>query len=167
MRELYILRHAKSSWDDLTLADFDRPLNSRGREDAPLMGRHLAKLEIKPDLILSSPAKRAKKTAKIVAKELAYEKKEIEFVEMIYEASVQSLLYLLAQLPKSAERVMLVGHNPGLTQLANALGDTMIDNIPTAGVVGIALQLSKWEESHRAKGHTILFDYPKKIKDKE
>lgn len=82
MRELYILRHAKSSWDDLTLADFDRPLNSRGREDAPLMGRHLAKLEIKPDLILSSPAKRAKKTAKIVAKELAYEKKEIEFVEI-------------------------------------------------------------------------------------
>jgi len=165
MRELFILRHAKSSWDDPTLADFDRPLNSRGKEDAPLMGKHLAKLGVKPDLIVSSPAKRAKKTAKIVAEQLGLKPEEIEFRDTIYEASAQSLLYLVCQ---SAKRVMLVGHNPGLTQLANILGDIVIENIPTTGIVGVAFQLSKWgEEACRMKGHTILFDYPKKIKGKE
>jgi len=164
VKELFILRHAKSSWDNPALADFDRPLNSRGKEDAPLMGKHLSKLGIKPDLILSSPAKRAKKTAKIVAEQLGIKPEEIEFRETIYEASAQSLLYLVCQLPDSAKRVMLVGHNPGFTELANILGDIVIENIPTAGIVGIAFDTSKWEEVCRMKGHTILFDYPKKIK---
>ena len=167
MRELFILRHAKSSWDDPTLSDFDRPLNRRGKEDSPLMGEYLSKIGIKPDLIVSSPAKRAKKTAKIVAEKLGLKSKEIEFYETIYEASVQSLLYLVCQFPDSVKRVMLVGHNPGLTQLANTLGDIVIENIPTAGVVGIVFQLSKWEDVCKAKGHTIFFDYPKKIKGKE
>jgi phosphohistidine phosphatase len=167
MRELFILRHAKSSWDDPTLADFDRPLNSRGKEDAPLMGKHLVKLGVKPDLIVSSPAKRAKKTAKIVAEELGYDLGKIEFCKTIYEASAQSLLYLVCQLPNSAKRVMLVGHNPGLTELANILGDIVIENIPTAGIVGVAFDTSRWEEVCQMLGHTILFDYPKKIKGKE
>ncbi|SFP82068.1 SixA phosphatase family protein [Hydrogenimonas thermophila] len=167
MRELFILRHAKSSWDDPSLADFDRPLNSRGKEDAPLMGEHLAKLGVKPDIIVSSPAKRAKKTAKIVAEQLGFNPEKIEFRETIYEASPQSLLYLVCQFPENAKRVMLVGHNPGLTELANILGDIKIENIPTAGVVGIAFDTSKWEEACRMKGHTILFDFPKKIKGKE
>ncbi|WOE70328.1 histidine phosphatase family protein [Hydrogenimonas thermophila] len=167
MRELFILRHAKSSWDDPSLADFDRPLNSRGKEDAPLMGEHLAKLGVKPDIIVSSPAKRAKKTAKIVAEQLGFNPEKIEFRETIYEASPQSLLYLVCQFPENAKRVMLVGHNPGLTELANILGDITIENIPTTGVVGIAFDTSKWEEACRMKGHTILFDFPKKIKGKE
>jgi len=164
MRELFILRHAKSSWDDPTLADFDRPLNSRGKEDAPLMGKYLAKLGVKPDLIISSPAKRAKKTAKIVAEQIGFDPRKIEFRETVYEASPQSLLYLVCQFPDSVKRVMLVGHNPGLTELANILGDIAIENIPTAGVVGIAFDTSRWEEACRMKGHTVLFDYPKKLK---
>jgi len=164
LRELFILRHAKSSWDDPALADFDRPLNQRGKTDAPLMGKHLAAIGVKPDLVISSPAKRAKKTAKIVAEQLGYDSERIEYRETIYEASPQSLLYLVCQLPERAKRVMLVGHNPGFTQLANILGDIVIENIPTAGIVGIAFDTSKWEEACRMKGHTVLFDYPKKLK---
>ncbi len=164
MRELFFLRHAKSSWDDPSLSDFDRPLNDRGKNDAPLMGEHLKKLGIKPDLIVSSPAKRAKKTAKIVAQKLGYPEESIEWREQIYEASAQTLLYMVCQLPASAKRVMIVGHNPGLTMLANILGDITIDNIPTAGVVGIAFDSSDWHEACRMQGHTILFEYPKKVK---
>jgi phosphohistidine phosphatase len=167
MRELFLIRHAKSSWDDPTLADFDRPLNKRGREDAPLMGRFLKKSGIKPDLIVSSPAKRAKKTARIVAEELGYDKDDILFVDGIYEASLQSLIYTVCGFPDEAKRVMLVGHNPGITELANALGDVAIDNVPTAGIVGIALDAEQWREARRMKGHTVLFEYPKKIKSKQ
>ncbi len=167
MRELFLIRHAKSSWDDPTLADFDRPLNKRGREDAPLMGRFLKKSGIKPDLIVSSPAKRAKKTARIVAEELGYNKDDILFVDGIYEASLQSLIYTVCGFPDEAKRVMLVGHNPGITELANALGDVAIDNVPTAGIVGIAFDAEQWREACRMKGHTVLFEYPKKIKSKQ
>ncbi|WP_201354077.1 SixA phosphatase family protein [Hydrogenimonas urashimensis] len=166
MKELFILRHAKSSWDDPELSDFDRPLNRRGKEDAPLMGEYLAGLGIHPDLIVASPAKRAKKTAKIVAEKLGYEEEKIVWDERIYEASAQALLYLVCQLPANAKKVMVVGHNPGLTMLANILGDIAIENIPTAGIVAITFDTSKWEEACRMKGHTILFEYPKKLKTK-
>ncbi|WP_457599595.1 SixA phosphatase family protein, partial [Hydrogenimonas sp.] len=145
MRELFLVRHAKSSWDDPTLSDFERPLNERGKRDAPIMGEHLAKLGVHPDLILSSPAKRAKKSAKIFAEALGYDPERIEYLSSIYEASPQTLLYIVCQLPEKAKRVMLVGHNPSLTLLANQLGDIAIDNIPTAGVVGIAFDTGSWE----------------------
>jgi len=164
MREIFIMRHAKSSWDDPTLSDFERPLNRRGREDAPLMGEYLNRLGIKPDLIVSSPAKRAKKTAKIVAQKLGYPEDRIVWKECIYEASAQALLYLVCQLPDYAKRVLVVGHNPGFTMLANILGDITVENIPTAGVVGIAFDTSKWDEACRMQGHTILFEYPKRVK---
>ncbi len=167
MRELFIMRHAKSSWDDPTLPDFERPLNGRGKEDAPLMGEHLSRLGIKPDLIVSSPAKRAKKTAKIVARKLGYPEERIVWKESIYEASAQALLYLVCQLPDDAKRVMLVGHNPGFTMLANTLGDIAVDNIPTAGVVGIAFDASSWSEACRMRGHTLFFEYPKKVKSEK
>ena len=167
MRELFLMRHAKSSWDDPTLADFDRPLNGRGREDAPLMGRFLKKSGIKPDLIVSSPARRAKKTARIVAEELGYDKDKIRFVEGVYEASLQSLIYTVCGFPDEAKRVLLVGHNPGMSELANALGDVVIDHVPTAGVVGIAFDTRRWGEACRMKGHTVLFEYPKRLKNED
>ena len=164
MRELFLVRHAKSSWDDPGLSDFERPLNSRGKEDAPLMGEHLKELGIKPDLIISSPAKRAKKTAKILACKLGYPEDNIEWEESIYEASPQTLLYLVCNLPESAKRVMLIGHNPGFTTLANILGDITIENIPTAGVVGIAFDTAKWSDACRMQGHTVVFEYPKRVR---
>ncbi len=163
MKELFLVRHAKSSWEDPTLSDFDRPLNRRGKEDAPFMGEHLRHLGVKPDLILSSPARRAKKTAKIMAEKLGYPKDKIEWVELIYEATPQALLYLVCQLPDDAKHVVIVGHNPGLTMLSNILGDITIDNIPTSGVVAIAFDASRWYEACRMQGHTILFEYPKKV----
>lgn len=166
MKELFLVRHAKSSWDDPTLSDFERPLNERGKRDAPFMGAHLADLGIKPDLIISSPAKRAKKTAKILAEALGYDLQKIEYKEAIYEASAQSLLYIVCQLPDSAKRVMIVGHNPGLTMLANILDDIVIDNIPTCGVVGVTFDTGSWSEACRMKGHTVMFDYPKKLSKK-
>ncbi len=165
MKELFLLRHAKSSWDDPTLSDFDRPLNERGRRDAPRMGEHLAEMGIEPDLIVASPAKRAKKTAGIVAEKLGYDPGRIRWNESVYEASPQTLLYLVCSLPEDAKRVMLVGHNPGFTMLANMLGDVAIDNIPTAGVVGIAFDAKSWDEACRMKGHTLFFEYPKKLAD--
>ncbi|WP_457598784.1 SixA phosphatase family protein, partial [Hydrogenimonas sp.] len=123
MKELFLFRHAKSSWDDPSLSDFDRPLNERGRRDAPLMGEHLKAMGIHLDLIVASPAKRAKKTAKIIAEKLGYDIEKIIWQENIYEASPQTLLYIVCQLPEKAKRVMLVGHNPSLTLLANQLGD--------------------------------------------
>ena len=162
MKELFLLRHAKSSWDDSDLADFNRPLNHRGKEDAPKMGERLRKMGILPDLIVASPAKRAKKTAKIVAGKLGFDEEKIVWDERIYEASPQTLLYLVCQLPDETKKVMIVGHNPGLTMLANILGDVAIDNIPTAGVVGIAFDAKKWDEACRMKGHTLFFEYPKK-----
>ena len=162
MKELFLLRHAKSSWDDPDLADFDRPLNHRGKEDAPKMGERLRKMGILPDLIVASPAKRAKKTAKIVAEKLGYDVERIVWDERIYEASPQTLLYLVCQLPDDVKKVMIVGHNPGFTMLANILGDIAIDNIPTAGVVGIAFDTKTWDEACRMKGHTLFFEYPKK-----
>ncbi len=164
MRELFLVRHAKSSWDDPLLADFDRPLNERGKRDAPRMGEHLAGMGVRPDLIVASPAKRAGKTAKIVAEKLGYDPKNIRWVEGIYEASVQSLLYLICSLPDEARRVMVVGHNPGLTHLADILGDMPIDNIPTAGAVGLVFDAKSWDEACRSKGHTLFFEYPKKLK---
>ncbi len=164
MRELFLVRHAKSSWDDPTLSDFDRPLNQRGKSDAPMMGEYLAKLGIKFDLIVSSPAKRAKKTAKILAQSLGYDTSKIEYIDSIYEASPQTLLYIICQLPKEAKRVMLVGHNPSLTMLANMLDDVAIDNIPTTGVVGITFDVNSWSEACKTKGHMVMFEYPKKLK---
>ncbi len=163
MLELFLLRHAKSSWDDPEVSDFDRPLNKRGKEDAPKMGEHLASVGVRPDLIVASPAKRAKKTAKAVARALGYDEERIVWKESIYEASPQTLLYLICALPQEAKRVMLVGHNPGLTMLANLLGDVTIDNIPTAGVVGIAFDAKTWDAACKMRGHTIMFDYPKKL----
>lgn len=162
MKELYLIRHAKSDWNDPSLSDFDRPLNPRGMRNAPMMGKLLAKESAVPDLIVSSPALRAKTTALIFAQALQVATDAIRFEPSIYEASVQSLLYLVAALPDDAERIFLFGHNPGLTELANLLGDLSIENMPTASVVGIRFEVDAWHDAGKRRGKTIRFEYPKK-----
>jgi phosphohistidine phosphatase len=120
-RELYILRHAKSDWDSSAQSDFERPLAKRGKKDAPAMGEWMAKQKIKIDYIASSPAERAKQTVYAVVKELDIAKKEIHFNDKIYMASLESLLRVLGEIPKKANKVMLVGHNPGLDDLLQYL----------------------------------------------
>jgi len=152
---LYIARHAKSSWDDMSLSDFERPLNARGKRDVPFIAELLKNKSIKPDLILSSPAKRAKKTAKHYHKTLGG---ELRFDARIYEASSLTLYQLVQEALQSVESVMIVGHNPGLSTLNDMLSDKSIYNIPTAGVVGISFENPTLEK----KGKALFFEYPKK-----
>ena len=154
-KTLYIARHAKSSWDDMSLSDFERPLNKRGKRDAPFMANLLKDKGITPDLILSSPAKRAKKTANHYHEALGG---ELQFDERIYEASLRGLIYLVQETLEKVDSVMIVGHNPGFTALNDMLSDKSIYNIPTAGVVGIGFE----DEVASHKGKQLFFEYPKK-----
>jgi phosphohistidine phosphatase len=168
MKTLYLLRHAKSSWKDADLSDIDRPLNKRGKINAPEMGKHFKRLKIKPDLIVSSPAKRAFNTATIVAKEMGYEEKNIKIDMALYGANIEQLLNTITNLEPSLDRVMLVGHNPGLTQLANFLGGENIENLPTCGLIRLDQEIKKWSSFKSGKAKLILFEYPKKLeKDKK
>lgn len=160
MKNLFLVRHAKSSWDDPSLTDIERPLNKRGKRDAPFMANLLKQKGFTVDVIYSSHAKRALKTAEIFSKELNLDKIIIE--EEIYEAGIKELCYVVNNITKKFSSVILVGHNPGLTSFANFIGDKYIENIPTCGIVGINFEVKNWEEIERRKGKIFLFEYPKK-----
>ena len=164
MKTLYLFRHAKSSWEFDHLSDHDRPLNKRGRNDAPLMGEQLAKRTIKPDLIVSSPAVRALTTATLVAKELEYPAEKIVVKEKAYHADQKQLLEVIRETPAEVEEVLLVGHNDGLTDLANYLSPTPVDKVPTAGVVSLSFEVTSWRQVRPENAHFNFFDYPKNYK---
>jgi len=161
MKTLYIIRHAKSSWKDLDLDDFERPLNKRGKNDAPQMGKRLKKQGIYPDSILSSPAKRAKQTAKAIAKEITYDEK-IKYIKDIYEASPDALENILHSLDDKYETVFLIGHNPGLNMFVEKYVG-FEENIPTCGVVNIKFDTKEWKKVSRRNAELLWFDYPKKF----
>ena len=144
MKTLLILRHAKSSWKDETLPDFDRPLNKRGQEDAPRMGKLLHNEGLVPDLIISSDAQRARTTAELVAEESHYEG-EIVFLRDLYAAEPEAYLDALARLGGETACVMIVGHNPGLEELLQELTGEL-QPLPTAALAQVALQLEHWSE---------------------
>ncbi|NNG25998.1 MAG: histidine phosphatase family protein [Ignavibacteriaceae bacterium] len=161
MKTLYLVRHAKSSWKHPELSDFERPLNKRGKNDAPFMGKLLAEKGVNPELVISSPAKRASSTAKIIASELNYVKEKIIFDKNIYEGTGRRLLEIISGIQEKYNFVMLFGHNPGLTVLSNNLSDHFIDNIPTCGIV--ALEFSKsWSDIKLNSAKFLFFEYPKK-----
>ena len=160
MKKLYIIRHAKSSRSDETLEDFERPLNKRGKANAPIMGERLKEKGIMPDIIISSPAKRAKTTAEIIAKEIGYEKKVL-FDANIYEANVNELSKILRALDDKNKTVFLVGHNPSLNDLANYYVHHE-ENIPTCGVVEIAFACEKWADIEPKNAKLLSLEYPKK-----
>lgn len=161
-RQLTLLRHAKSSWDDATIKDRNRPLNARGERDAPLMGKRLRVHGARPTLFLTSPAVRARRTAKIVAREIGYPLEFLQREEELYLASPDEIMAVLARQDNGFRDIIVCGHNPGLTQLANLLTGAGIDNVPTAGVVVIELNLGRWSDLDGAKGKLLLFDYPKR-----
>ncbi|MGB2908139.1 MAG: histidine phosphatase family protein [Candidatus Aminicenantaceae bacterium] len=162
MKRLYLVRHAKSSWRDPELDDFDRPLNKRGKRDAPFMGQRLSDADIQPDLIISSPAKRAAKTAKVIAAKIGYPAKHIQWRESLYGAGTLTLLQILYEIEDSVRQLMLVGHNPGLTLLAECLTGESVYNIPTAGVFAVDLTITSWAQAREGCGALVFFDYPKK-----
>jgi phosphohistidine phosphatase len=161
MKTLLLLRHAKSSWNDATLSDFERPLNGRGLKAAPLMGRFLRRKKIQPDLILSSPAERARQTATLVV-EAAKITAERRYDERIYEASAARLLEIISQIEENANIVLLVGHNPGLEELlARLTGESQ--NMPTAALASIILEADKWNKVRERNGRLEWLVKPKEL----
>ena len=160
MKTLYLARHAKSYWKDQSIPDFDRPLNSRGKRDAPFMGEVLNDKKIMLDLIISSPAKRTKKTAIEIASKIGYPEKKIQFNEDLYEASSNTIIKLIKKIGEKYDSVMIFGHNPGLTMLNNHLSNHYIDNIPTCGIVALQLD-KKWSELDKNSCKFLFFEYPK------
>jgi phosphohistidine phosphatase len=161
MKTLTLVRHAKSSWKDHSLADRDRPLNKRGKRDAPEMGRRIAAAEIRPSLIVSSPAVRAWTTAKIVAKEIGYPREFLQRDNGLYLASVNGILDVIVAQDPGFNSLMLVGHNPGFTDFANYLVPGLTNNIPTAGVVSVELDSDDWSLYDKPAVELLLYDFPK------
>ena len=144
MKTLLLLRHAKSSWDDLSLKDFDRPLNKRGLKAAPRVGAHMQKEKLRPDLVLSSPALRAKQTTTMVCEAGGFASLA-NFDERIYEASAQRLFEIVAGIDDRIGMAMLVGHNPGFEELLAALTSES-QAMPTAALACIELKVEKWSD---------------------
>lgn len=161
MKTIYLIRHAKSDWNDPNLLDFDRPLNKRGKSDAPFMGKKLYDLNPNIDLVLSSPAKRAYQTVKAIATEINFEFSNILFDESIYHSSYQNLNTIINNLSKEINTVALIGHNPGLTYFSNYLTGDYIDNIVTCGIVKVDFDIENWNEIVEGIGSKVFYIYPK------
>lgn len=150
MKKLLLLRHAKSSWADATLPDFERPLNERGQRAAPLVGKFMRERQLRPDMVISSPAKRTRETIALVL-DAARLETETRFDERIYEATASSLLEVVSQIEDDKREVMLVGHNPGLENLLERLtGES--ERMPTAALARITLNAEKWSEAAKRGG---------------
>lgn len=163
MKKLLLIRHAKSSWKNHSLSDFDRPLNKRGKTDAPLMGSILRKLGLKVDLIVSSPAYRAKITAEYIANELNYDKHYINYYEDLYEASSDNISETIKYIDDEHDIVILVGHNPSLNFFAYEYL-TFEENIPTCGILELTFDCDRWQDINSKCANFISFEYPKKYK---
>jgi phosphohistidine phosphatase len=165
MKTLYLVRHAKSSWKDVNLPDHERPLNKRGEQDAPKMGKRLKRRRPKPEVIVTSPAVRAKRTAKILATEIGYPKSDILVDELIYTADQEELVSVLRRLDNGIDCVMLVGHNPALTDLVNSLAQCEVANVPTCGLAVLGFRMDSWADIDHIRAKLLDFDYPKKEVD--
>lgn len=161
MKTLFLIRHAKSSWSDPSLMDFDRPLNKRGKRDAPFMGKRLSEAVGGVDLFLSSSAKRAAKTAKIIAGKIGFDKRAIDFRDEIYHADVVGLLQIIRSTDAGVNSLCLVGHNYVITDLAEFLSGETLINIPTCGIVAIGFRDRGWNQISGDDGELLFFDYPK------
>ena len=162
MKALYLMRHAKSSWSFDDLTDRERPLNDRGRDDAPRIGQALAKRDIKLDLMVSSPAVRALSTAVLVARELDYPHDKIKVEPTIYEADLDTLLAVVHALPDEANSVLLTGHNPTITDVANYLSPSPLSSeMPTAGIICLHFQAEHWAEVKQTNAEFYFFDCPR------
>jgi phosphohistidine phosphatase len=161
MKTLILVRHAKSSWDQPVLSDFERPLNERGKKDAPEMAKRLKEKGIKIDQFVSSPARRARKTAKYFAEEFDVKKDDIKMVEALYGADPSAFAETISGLDNDHETVILFSHNPGITEYASSLTKVRVDEMPTCAVFAVQADSDHWGEFGSAEKKFLFFDYPK------
>ncbi|WP_418178936.1 SixA phosphatase family protein [Aliarcobacter lanthieri] len=161
MKKLVLIRHAKSDWSNILLDDFDRPLNKRGKKNAPFMANLLNKKNLSPDLIISSPSIRTKLTLEYFINEFNYTK-DIVFEKNIYEAPFENLLNVIKSVNNKYNTIFLIGHNPGLNDLSNFLLNEFKENIPTCGIVEIEFDIDFWKDISKRNSKLISFEFPKK-----
>lgn len=162
MKTLLLLRHGKSSWDDPNLEDFDRPLNDRGVDDSEIMGKYAKKKKVKADLVLSSPATRAKHTTELFVAAARLKNAPV-YDERLYEASARRLMNVISSIDDDKKTVLLVGHNPGFEDLCERVtGDTR--KVPTAALIRIDLDIDKWSAPKGGRGKLSWRATPKKLK---
>ncbi|MFT3826430.1 MAG: histidine phosphatase family protein [Chitinophagaceae bacterium] len=163
MKSIILVRHAKSSWDDITVKDFDRPLNDRGKRDAPVMARRLLDKKIVIDAFITSTAKRARKTATIFAEEFKVDKDQLILVPELYLPAPEAFLKAIQNAPAAADTIALFSHNPGITEFANSLTTVRVDDMPTCAMYGIKLDIDSWHNFGVAGKTFWFFDYPKAV----
>ena len=161
MKYIFLVRHAKSSWADYSLADHDRPLNNRGERDAPFMATKLVDAGYAVHGLLSSTAKRARKTANAFRKAFELDKDQLHLERGLYHAMPTQIINEIKALPDSWTSVAVFGHNPGFTDLVNRFPGIHIDNVPTCGIHGSSCNVSNWSEWSPEKAEHLFFYYPK------
>jgi len=168
MKTVYFIRHAKSSWSDMSLRDHDRPLNKRGKRDAPFMAEKLKELGVEPDAIITSTALRAKTTALHFASVFDLSGSRLQEEPAIYEAYSSNILKIVQNTSDDFDTILVFGHNPGFTMVANSfVGGEDIDNVPTCGIVKVVADVSNWRDLKKSKGEVIEFHFPKQYFPKE
>lgn len=165
-RTLTLLRHAKSSWKDASLGDFERPLSKRGRRDAPEMGRRLNAAGVRPSLIVSSPARRAWSTAKEVARVIGYPREFLQRDRELYLAGPDTLLSVVGRQDGGFNHLLICAHNPGLTDLVERLVPGLTDNLVTAGFVTVSGTGEAWADFADSGVELVAYDYPKRIHER-
>jgi len=155
------VRHAKSSWDNPQLADVDRPLSKRGERDAPYMASKMVELQITPDLIVTSPAVRARTTARIFADAAEIDSNDFVLNERLYGADVSDIVEIVQSIDDSIKSIFMFGHNPTMTILANSFAGVDIDNVPTCGVLQAKTMVSSWKDWSPEVSAFVGFYYPK------
>ncbi len=161
MKQLVLIRHAKSEWANVVVKDFDRTLNTRGFSDAPKMGLQLKDLTSVPQLVISSPAERAKLTAQLVLEQVGFDFDLVQWEEDAYEASARILLQLVNTISDDVDTVWMFGHNPGFSYLAEYLTGAEVGNIPTCGAYAIEFDVTSWSLISQNSGSKKFYIYPK------
>lgn len=161
MKTLCLIRHAKSSWKNPELSDRERPLKKRGKKDARIMRDIMRDKDIYPDLIITSPAVRARTTAEMFAEAMEYGDRELQIEPGLYFSGPEKMLEVIQGTDDLVKVLFVFGHNPDLTELANQLINTRIENVPTTGIVCIDLEIDHWMDATRKNAGIRFFEYPK------
>lgn len=162
MKLVTLIRHAKSSWDNANLSDFERPLNARGRRDAEFMSKMLPTLLPNPDMIYCSKAQRAMETAGYFLESYNFPSDKVLYDYGLYENGIRYLIKIIQNTPEFANNLIIIGHNPDITAFSNAFTGTYFDNVPTCGIIGIEFEIDKWTEFSHEIGKIRFYEYPKK-----